>query len=172
MVLCQEQNLLNFNGFDLECKKYMSVLNIDPQKVNLLSKNQFKALVSKQIRSKNAQDILDWSKPYKKIDYFKMKDEPFEMKGYLKTMTLARARTLFSLKVGTTQSIRYNHMSDKKYASELWMCPNSCNRIESLSHIAYMCPKYDSPKKNRDIINSDRDLADFFRDIVKMRDET
>ena len=62
--------------------------------------------------------------------------------------------------------------SAKKYASELWMCPNSCNRIESFSHIAYMCPKYDSLKKNRDIINSDRDLADFFRNIVKMRDET
>ena len=63
-------------------------------------------------------------------------------------------------------------MSDKKFAAELWRCPENCDKIDSIQHIAFACPQYEHLKENRDIENNDIDLVNFFQDVVKLRDET
>ena len=102
----------------------------------------------------------------------KMKEEPSAMKDYLKSMTLAGARMMFNLQLGTTKSIKYNTLSDKKFASQNWQCSNDCiNAIESFQHVAFMCPRYESLRTNRDLVNNEQHLVDFFFDIIKIRDE-
>ena len=99
-----------------------------------------------------------------------MKNEPFEMKQYLKTMNLADARTMFSIQMKTTRTIKSHYMSDKKFATELWKCPEKCDRIDSIEHVAYACPHYEHLKVDRDIQNNDFDLVHFFQDVIQLRD--
>ena len=98
-------------------------LNINVDIAVSLSKPKYKQLIRKQIIQKNISDILEQSKTYKKIDFFEMKNEVFQMKPYLKTMKLADARTMFSIQMKTTRTIKSHFMSDKKFALELWKCP-------------------------------------------------
>ena len=87
-------------------------------------------------------------------------------------MKLADARTMFNLKMKTTRTIKSHFMNDKKFALELWKCPEKCDRIDSIEHIAYSCPTYNHLKIDRDIENNDFDLVHFFQEVIHLRDET
>ena len=62
-------------------------------------------------------------------------------------------------------------MSDKKYASELWVCGGKCQKIESIFHLATQCEQYEHLRKGKDILSNDKDLVLFFAQVLKSRDE-
>ena len=94
------------------------------------------------------------------------------MKAYLKNMKLADARTMFSIKLKMTRTIKSHFMSDKKFATELWKCPEKCDRIDSIEHVTFACPQYEHLKVDRDLVNNDVDLVHFFQDVIELRDKT
>ena len=78
---------------------------------------------------------------------------------------------MFSLRMKTTKHIKSHFFNDKKYSTQLWRCSKDCSKIDTIEHVAYSCPKYEHLKHNRDIVNNDVDLVEFFQEVLKLRDE-
>ena len=62
-------------------------------------------------------------------------------------------------------------MSDNKFASEMWKCPEKCDQIYSIDHIANACPQYEQLRIGKDIHSNDNDLVKFFKEVIELRDE-
>ena len=63
---------------------FMAKLDIDEDLASIYSKKQWKAMISQKIREFTRNTLLERVKPYKKIDFFQMKSEPFQLKEYFK----------------------------------------------------------------------------------------
>ena len=66
--------------------------------------------------------------------------------------------------------VKLNYKSDPRHSDKLWQC-DSCqsSQIESQDHVLY-CPAYADLRVNKDI-KSDRDLIDYMRDVLKLREK-
>ena len=104
---------MNISGYYKECLVIMAQLNMDENLALTLTKKQWKIMVSKKIKNFTRDTLIERAKPYKKIDFLKMRNEMFELKGYFKSMNLSQARMMFSLQVKTTRNIKYHRMNDK-----------------------------------------------------------
>ena len=161
---------MGFPGLLSECKVFMAELGIMEKDMLACNKMQWKRLLEQRITQLNRDEILEKIKDYKKLDFWKLKDEPFRMKSYLKTMNLSDARIMFGIQTKMTKTIKSHFYNDKKYSSELWQCSSKCAKISTIEHTK-VCSQYSILRLNRDIINSDKDLVDFFKDVIKIRDE-
>ena len=97
-----------------------------------------------------------------------MKQEPFEIKPYLKNLHLSEARDKFRLRSFMTRTVKTNFSSDRKFMGDLWTCWH-CPNIDSQSHIR-LCPAYKDLRIGKDLDN-DHDLVLYFRQVLKLRDD-
>ena len=118
----------------------MAVLDIQENKLYSCSKRQWKEMVKSRIKFHNRKLILESIKHLKKVDYFKLKDQEFEIQPYFRTMTLKDSRTMASIKLQTTNTVKTHQMSNKQYSQEMWKC-NNCSIIDSVNHIK-ICEAY------------------------------
>ena len=107
-------------------------------------------------------------KQYKKINYDEIKDETFEVKSYLKSLSLPQARLRMRLRAGMVGSVKFNFQSDKKFTEVNWRC--SCGQIDSQRHIENNCVKYDDLRDKFDT-KDDLGLVSFFDAVLKRREE-
>ena len=63
-IIIQEQKL-NVEGYYRECQLYFAQLDINPEMAKVLNKKQWKDLVSRKIKLKTENDILERAKSYK-----------------------------------------------------------------------------------------------------------
>ena len=70
-------------------------------------------------------DLLQRIKVYKKLDYDKLKDQPFEIQPYLLNMNLRDACTMFRIKSEMVKSVKMCYMSIPEYSNQMWKC-NFC----------------------------------------------
>ena len=107
-------------------------------------------------------------KSYRKINYNEMKDEEFQLKDFFKSLTLSRARTLFSVKVNMIPA-PMNYMSDPTSISQGWVC-KSCNDnlLCGTSHLS-VCRRF---QHLQDIDwGNDLEVANYFNRIIKIRED-
>ena len=81
------------------------MLDIKEEDVVTYSKLQWKVLLKRKRKIQIAHDLLERMKRYKKINYFKKKEEDFEIKDYFKTMTLEDCRMKGALQVAVTETL-------------------------------------------------------------------
>ena len=77
---------------------------------------------------------------YKKLDYSILVNEKYELKDYLKTVTLSKARMKFRIRTKMVGNIAFNSSSDPKFTNRLWPCTH-CDRMDSQSHVI-ICEGY------------------------------
>ena len=164
----QQQRKLKLPGLVQECLLALASLSIDKENVRKMNKYQWKDLIRKRIKKKNSEDILEKMRKSKKFDFLSHKDESFETKTYLKTMTLQESRMMFSLRSQTTKTVKTHQMSNKSFASKLWKC--SCGFTDSISHIK-RCINFQGLRESLDIENNENDLVKYFQEVIKFRNE-
>ena len=64
-------------------------LNVRETLVKVATKNQWKQTIQEKNREKNRNDILQMCKRYKKVNYFVLNEEKFELKTFFKELSLA-----------------------------------------------------------------------------------
>ena len=109
-------------------------------------------------------------KRYKKVDYFELKEEEFEMKPFFREMNLTEARTLFGVKTNTLRGIKYNFLSDPHYSKQLYVC-DECSKMSTTNHLLY-CEGYTKLKVGLNIHSNDLDLVQFIQKILEKRDNS
>ena len=106
-------------------------------------------------------------KRYSKIDQ-SISEETFEIKPYIKQLSISLARDKFRLRSHMMRTVKMNFSSDKKYMADLWRCWH-CPCVDSQAHIQ-ICPAYQQFREGKDM-NNDKDLVEFYRKVIKMRDD-
>ena len=144
----------------------MRELDISIGDLTTLSKMQFKSKLKKAIEDKNKRELLHQIKSYKKIDYWKLRDEPFELKKYFYDLTLQDARIKFSLDTNMHRGIKANFSSEPKNEAELWVC-DFCLRLQSTRHIK-VCPFFEKERRNLDL-NNVQDLVQYYKQVMTIR---
>ena len=67
------------------------------------------------------------------------------------------------------RSVKMNYPSDQHFRDNLWECQH-CSYIDTQSHIILTCPAYEDLRVNKDL-ESDKDLVQFFKEVLDKRDD-
>ena len=164
----KEQRRLRLPGFVREVQEILAELNIREGTAHSTTKAQFRTIVKSAIKIKNDHDILELSKRYKKVNFFKLKEEGIQMKSYIKDMDLKSARTLFAYNSEVMCHIKLNQMSHEPFSKANWVC-HECTSISSSIHVKW-CPGYAHLRENLSL-DKDDDLIWYLSQVIKIRTE-
>ena len=118
--VAQKNNFPNYPSVVNEVEEFLNEWNV--QNYADMSKNQFRQTIKDILYNMNRNDLLEWTKKYKKVDYEKCEKEKFETKNYFKTMNIVQSRLYFKVLNFITPTIRANFKSDKKFRAEKFIC--------------------------------------------------
>ena len=102
------QTQLNLPGLTQECHEFLVKFGIIH--IQNYSKIQWKNLIKKKIRELDKMDILEQieSEGYKQLNLETMKNDPFELKPYMKNLNVSEARLKFKLNSFMTPTVKMN----------------------------------------------------------------
>ena len=63
-----------------------------------------------------------------------------------------------------------NFRHNPDYIKEEFICDSCMTEVDENTHVMY-CESYKELRANKDLSNSDRDLAEYLREILKLRTE-
>ena len=138
--------------------------------VKKFSKKSWKKFVREKIWNLNRDYIINSSKKYKKLDYFSMGCEEFEMKDYFHKLNLADSRLKFRERSRCMITCRTDYPSDNDNIRAMFKC-HHCDEIDSLNLHWKSCQAYKHLRENRNL-EVDYDLCGYYRDIIKLREES
>ena len=113
------------------------------------------------------KDILEASERYTKLE--DMKNESYGTKSYLREMSMQNARMMLRIRRKMVQC-KMNFSSKRSNIETAWKC-DSCmsEAIDTQSHILY-CEAY-KPLREGKSLESDKDLVQYFRRVIEIRDK-
>ena len=156
------QESFELPGLVSECKDFMTLHDI--KDAEEYSKLQWKKLIKAKILELNEAELVEQSQTYKKIDFTGSK---FICQNYLREMHCNDARSFFKLKTQMMPTVQMNFMRNPEFAKNLWTCQGCGVQKDSQAHII-VCPGYANLRTNRNL-NSDGDLVDYFREVIRTR---
>ena len=144
--------------------------------LNSYSKPQFKKIVKNKIIELNKSKLLEVvrNRCYKKIDHNQLSDDDFMLKPYMRTLSVADARTRFRIASKMTLHIKMKFQSDSRFAQDLSTC-EGCRHFggigyrDTQQHVL-ICPAYLEFRKDKDLSN-DKDLVNYFKLTLAKRVE-
>ena len=142
---------------------------IDDENIETISKFTWKKNVKSAIHNKVETDTLENMKKYKKIKYELKVNETLELKQYMKSMNLSRARIKFSLETEMVKNFKFNFMDKRDYEKSYWSCDfcwkeKKIYNPDSIQH-AFVCDEYDDLRKN-DNISEEINFVDYYSNSV------
>lgn len=96
-----------------------------------------------------------------------MRGEMFGIKDYLKDKCVEDARCMFRIRTRMVD-LKMNFKNLPQYRRDSWMC-KCLATVESQRHVLLYCPEYAKLREGRDMDN-DKDLVNYFRDVLAKRD--
>ena len=120
--VAEVQLINNYPGLMRDCKKLLKNYKIDDENIETISKFTWKKNVKNAIHDKVETDTLENMKKYKKIKYELKVNETLELKQYMKSMNLSRARMKFSLETEMVKNFKFNFMNEREYEKSNWSC--------------------------------------------------
>ena len=183
----QVENSLE-NTLHQECLEHLIQMGIT--NLREISKWQYKRIVRKYIHTKARGELLNDIQRYKKLSHDKLSCEPLERKKYLSTLSLENARMRFRVSSSFVQGVRTHF--PRKYRPLSLSCPacsdpdasatneNARNvsvsspinqSHDNLTHIL-RCGAYSDLRGESFNPSDDKELAEFFTNVVQRRIET
>ena len=170
----QVQEDLNLPGLLQDCQEFLVKNGIS--NFFKYSKTQWKTLVKAEILKLNKARVLQKMIGYKKINYEKHLNEPYQLQPYLKNLNIADARLRYKLKTHMTPTIMMNFPSDIKFSEQLWTCTGCGNgsdkadgqagdRRDTQTHIM-ICPGYADLRMDKNL-EGYKDLVRYFSQVIK-----
>ena len=166
------QEKCNFSGLSKECKELLDELSLSSINPENVKKSWWKNEVKKAANKRNKEVLLMDIKHYKKLDFYKLKEEEFETKNYIKTLNVSDARLRFRMRVNLVPNFKFCYKSVPAFRQSLWECPMCITKgtyhLDNLAH-AYTCPML-KDLQNRPLV-TDKDFVIYIRDVLRRREE-
>ena len=158
------QTQLNLPGLVSECQEFLRDHElVDIQKFN---KYQWKRKIKQIVLDKNKDDLIEMSRKYKKIN-FDSETDLNTRHHFMHELNVDDARMLFKIRSNMVPSIQMNFPNDKTFTSNMWLCVGCKVCLDTQTHVT-LCKSYESTRTGLDL-SQDRDLVEYFRNIVKLR---
>ena len=162
-VLAVQENL-DFPGLHQDIQGFLAQHAVTD--VKDFSKQKWKAFVKMKIAEMNRSFILEEIKSSKKLDYFDLASENFQLRPYFLSLNLADLRLKHQERSKCMQTCRTHFPSDQANISEMFRC-FSCNEIDGLAHWKTSdCYRQLREGKSLD---QDEELCEFYRNVIKLR---
>ena len=164
----EEQRENSYPGLVSDCHELceqLGIPDITKERIKDPSKGQWKKIVKEAIEKKYGKELKEKIDKLEKLEI--MKGEDYGQKDYLSELSMEEARMHFRVRTRTIKC-KLNQSNDKGNKSSLWKC-RACGYIESQTHLLH-CPAYQDLRSGKSL-DSDRDLAIYFRDVLKLRDK-
>ena len=159
------QEELHLPGLHQEVQGFLAQHGVT--NVRDFTSQSWKVFTKKKISEMNRISILEEIKKSKKLDYFSLTCEDFQLKSYFLSLNLADSRLKFRERSKCKKSCRTHFPSDVNNIREMFRCA-SCNEIDGLDHWkTSKCYEHLREGKNLDL---DADLCEFYRGVIKYRE--
>ena len=151
----------SFKGVVSECDAILKEWKIS--NVTAYTKKQWSRFIKQKIFALNKEELIFWSKDYKKINTEDYAKEPFKIKAYLGDLNLSDA-----------QSIKMNYKSS--YKSSNFLCSQCLVLDPEVKHedtqeaLLYDCQANSDLKMKYDISDLKQEAA-FYREIIERRNQ-
>ena len=162
-----EQLVNGYPGIDKEVQELcenLGIPEVTKDRKDEKSKAKWKKIIEEAVEKKNEVELKEKIRKYEKLEI--MKQEDYGQKNYLEQLTLLQARTLFRVRTRMV-NCKMNQLGDRKNKASLWKC-GECGYIDSQLHIIH-CPAYQNLREGKDL-NSDVDIANYFKEVLKIRE--
>lgn len=143
--------------------------------VTSFSKKNWKVFIDQKMKEENRRFILEGMKKYKKVDYWTLAAEEYELKPYFKSLSLSASRTKFRVQTQTVKSCRLHFPSNQQFIREMFVCPEpGCSEmknqapLDSLQHWV-RCSSYAEKRKGMDL-SDETQLLQYYQFIIKHRE--
>ena len=136
--------------------------------------------------------MMAWINQYKKLDYFYLCEEDFEVKPYFKMLNLQQSRLFFKIRCQNTPTIKYNFKNDPKFRAEGWICSDcmmdfcaakftsgmisskvgnkhKMGYLDTQDHVMFQCDANVDLRKNKDLLNNPVECVQFFQQVIQRR---
>ena len=133
--------------------------------------------MTKQIRMRNTEDLVKWSRTYKKIDSEEVKKKLKEHIPYYKTMHLKESCTIFKKNSYILYTVRMNWKNHKKYKTEGFECIDYLALVPPVSNSDHHDILLTPECQGNSIYRQGRDMtslkhqAHFFMDVILTRNK-
>ena len=160
------QKELQLPGLVDECVKFLASFSLSLDEMTSFNKYQWKRIINDKIHGKKENELRDHLQKYKKFNFDET--EPYELKPYLKELSLTNAQLRFKMRADTCPTIKTHFKSDPGYAKDLWVCPEpECNQLDTILHIQY-CDSYSDLRRDLDL-HVYKDLVQYFSSVIDRR---
>ena len=147
-----------------ECEGFLTDLGViaDPTS---FSKHKWRNLIRAKVNQKNKHDLLEQIRSYKKLDYFKLSNEKYEIKPYLSEMTVSMACTCFAVRTCMLKTVQMNYKHKPEYAANQWKCV--CGEPDLQAHLQ-SCRSSLHLQEGLNM-QRDTDIVKFYQLVIKER---
>ena len=156
-------------GLFEKCRKYLEEWNITNLEDN--SKWSWRKIIKQRIKQKNLNDLIKWSKGYKKVHTKEIKKRPADMSPFLKKINLTESQVLFRKSCSLHYTLWMNWK--KKYQDENLDCvdclelePQVLNPDTQDALLSTVCLRNNDLKQGRDP-NNLQQKAHFYMDVIE-----
>ena len=153
-------------GLFQEVSEFMVELGLD--NLTNYNKQQWKVAVNSAIDERNHNELLNTIKSYKKLSFADLSKETYEIKEYVKSLPLSKARTRMRIRSKMVKTVKFNFQSDPEFARDNWQC--FCGMIDSQKHIEQTCELYEDLRLLHNL-DTDEGLVDYFDAVLLRRQE-
>ena len=163
-----EQKVNNWPGLVAEVKQLCKDLSLPDitESHNKFKKLDWKYKVGVACKVEEENCLKNEMSKLSKVE--DIKDEIFELKGYLKEMTLQQTRMHFKIRTQMT-NCKMNYSNDMKNRESLWRCESCQTNIDTQKHVLF-CPAYKKLREGKSLEN-DMDVVNYFIEVMKIREK-
>ena len=160
-----EQRNNGYPGLVKETTKICKELHIEDCNTTLMSKAEYKVLLSQLLKVKDESLIREQAKEKSKCE--RIMREKYGKKDYISKLTIGEVRKFYRTRVGLLP-FASNFKNDKRFARTNWMC--RCEKEkENQSHIRN-CSLYSDITEKYPSIEDDIDLVQYLHEVLTRRD--
>ena len=165
-IIMKTQEEFRWPSLKDEIQPFLNEYQIED--VTKYSKPQFRKLVSEKICLKNRALLLEMAKDKKKVDFYSIASEEFEMKMYFSHLDLENGRVKYRERSGCLKTCQSQAPSDLENMRAEMKCFH-CRNQDVPSHW-FRCEGYKNLAQNRSF-QSDQEICEFYTSIIKLRQE-
>ena len=164
----EEQKKNNWPGLIKETKEICKALDIEDVNETMQNAKDYRNLVKLALKAKDKTINEELAKDKEKCK--KIMKDGYGKKEYFTNKKIKDVREMFQTRTGMLP-FAGNYSKDKRFSKTDWRCRCN-NKIEDEKHILEECHLYkDIREKYESQLEEDEKLKDFFKDILKRRDE-
>ena len=164
----REQTSNKWPGLAQEADQICEKLSVQSVHTTKLSAKEYRKEIIESCHKVNEERLRKQAEGRSKCD--RIEGESYGKKEYISDSILYNVRQMYKTRYGM-MSFAGNYSKDRRFARSNWLCKCGKSREEESHLISGNCEVYGEIRSNYSDLNDDKQLVDFFNEVLSRRDE-